>query len=368
MYKELDNFLLNLPTPLNLTILWNFGSLLGVCFMVQLLSGIFLTMHYAPHIDYSFMSIVHIMQDVNYGWLVRMIHMNGASFFFICVYIHIGRGLYYGSYALKLVWMIGVLILFIMMGAAFMGYVLPWGQMSFWGATVITNLVSAIPYIGEMLVSWLWGGFSVSNATLNRFYTFHFLMPFILILFVGSHLIFLHFYMSSNPLGIKSKYYMIKFHLYYSLKDIVGGVILFYLLMMIVLEWPYLMGDAENFLKANSMVTPVHIQPEWYFLFAYTILRSIPNKLGGVLALVMSILMLLVKSYLKLSNFQSMMFYYLNKFLFWLFVFNLILLTWLGSQSVEAPYVVMGQMSTVIYFMYYFTDYVMKLIWDKMLF
>nr|YP_010003286.1 cytochrome b [Meteorus pulchricornis]QHS69749.1 cytochrome b [Meteorus pulchricornis]WCB99553.1 cytochrome b [Meteorus pulchricornis] len=367
LIKIFFNSVVNLPTPINLTIFWNFGSLLGLCLIIQLLSGIFLTMHYTAHTDYSFMSIVHIMQDVNYGWLVRLIHMNGASMFFISVYCHIGRGIYYGSYKFKMVWFMGVLILFMMMGTAFVGYVLPWGQMSFWGATVITNLLSAIPVYGQMLVEWLWGGFSVSNSTLNRFYTFHFLMPFILLLLVIIHLFYLHNSGSNNPLGVKSNFYMIKFHSYFTFKDLVGFMLLIYFLMYIVLECPNLLGDSENFLMANPMVTPLHIQPEWYFLFAYTILRSIPNKFGGVLSLGLSVLIIIIFLFIDLSKFQNMVYYPINQLYYWSFIMNIILLTWLGMQPVENPFIYLGQISTFYYFIYYFLSILMKLYWDILL-
>nr|AHX97821.1 cytochrome b [Paroligoneurus sp. QL-2014] len=328
-----NSFLVILPTPINISLLWNFGSLLGFCLVIQILTGVFLSMHYTAHVDYSFYSIIHIMKDVNYGWLIRLFHMNGASFFFICVYLHIGRGVYYGSYKLFYVWVIGVFILLMMMGTAFMGYVLPWGQMSFWGATVITNLVSALPYIGTMLVEWLWGGFSVGNSTLNRFYSFHFVMPFILLMLVILHLLYLHETGSNNPLGVSSNYYKIIFHNYYSVKDLLGMFILFYLLLYLILETPYLLGDPENFIKADSMVTPLHIQPEWYFLFAYTILRSIPNKLGGVIALLMSILILLIKFFLNKINFMNLSFYPISQLYYWGFINIFFLLTWLGGVS-----------------------------------
>nr|APF47495.1 cytochrome b [Choeras grammatitergitus] len=363
----ISNMIINLPTPINISIWWNFGSLLGLCLMIQLISGLFLSMHYSSNINYSFYSIIHIMKDVNYGWLMRLIHMNGASFFFVCIYCHIGRGLYYGSYKLMKVWLIGVIILLLLMMTAFMGYVLPWGQMSFWGATVITNLLSALPYLGLMLVEWLWGGFSVDNSTLNRFYTFHFLLPFILLMMVMIHLMFLHEDGSSNPLGLNSNYYKIIFHNYYTLKDLIGFLILMFFLKMLVLQNPYILGDPENFIEANSMVTPIHIQPEWYFLFAYTILRSIPNKLSGVIALLLSILILMILPFFKINNFQSLQFYFFNQIYYWLFFFNFILLTWLGSQPVEHPFVFISQIFTIFYFLYYFMSMYLMIFWDKFL-
>nr|APF47429.1 cytochrome b [Microgaster campestris] len=363
----LNNLIINLPTPLNLTILWNFGSLLGLCLLIQIITGLFLSMHYTSNINYSFYSIIHIMKDVNYGWLIRLIHMNGASFFFMCIYMHIGRGLYYGSYKLFKVWVIGVIILLILMMTAFMGYVLPWGQMSFWGATVITNLLSAFPYLGLMLVEWLWGGFSVDNATLNRFYTFHFLLPFILLMMVMIHLMFLHEVGSMNPLGLNSNYMKIIFHNYFTIKDIYGFLFLILILMILLLQDPYKLGDPENFIEANSMITPIHIQPEWYFLFAYTILRSIPNKLSGVIALILSILILLILPLFNFNNFQSMQFYPINQLYFWFFFFNIIMLTWLGSQLVEYPFVLMSQIFTFFYFLFYFLNNLLMNFWDSYL-
>nr|AHA52524.1 cytochrome b [Eumacrocentrus sp. QL-2013] len=363
----INNMLIKLPSPVNISIWWNFGSLLGLFLFIQIITGLFLSMHYVSNINYSFFSIIHIMQDVNYGWFMRLLHMNGASFFFICVYIHIGRGIYYGSYKLIYTWFVGVMILLLMMGTAFMGYVLPWGQMSFWGATVITNLLFALPYIGQMLVEWLWGSFSVDNPTLNRFYTFHFLMPFILLMMVIIHLMYLHETGSNNPLGLNSNFYKIKFHNYFTLKDLLGYLIILLIYMYIILEIPYILGDSENFLMANSMITPIHIQPEWYFLFAYTILRSIPNKLSGVIALLMSILILLIIPFMNNHNFQSLTFYPLSQMIFWFFFFNMIMLTWMGSQPVEFPYIILSQIFMILYFLYFYIDFIMKFFWDKLL-
>nr|UAA82161.1 cytochrome b [Walkerella microcarpae] len=347
------NSLINLPTPTNISIWWNFGSLLGICLLTQIISGLFLSMHYTPNIDNAFNSVIHIIQDVNYGWLLRLIHMNGASMFFICMFIHIGRNLYYNSFILKSTWMIGVIILLITMGTAFMGYVLPWGQMSFWGATVITNLVSAIPYIGESIVLWLWGGFSVNNATLNRFYSFHFILPFIILLLVVIHLTFLHETGSTNPMGLSSNFNKIPFNPYYSIKDIMGFIIMLTLLLLICLMNPYILSDPENFNPANSMITPIHIQPEWYFLFAYAILRSIPNKLGGVIALIMSILILMISPFNMNYKMKGFKFYKLCQIMFWFFLSLFIILTWIGARPVENPYIIIGQISSILYFMYF---------------
>nr|WCB99540.1 cytochrome b [Meteorus sp. 2 XHS-2023a] len=365
VYSILMKSFVFLPVPINLTVLWNLGSILAICLLIQIFTGLILSMHYVAHEDYAFDSIVHIMHNVNYGWLIRLIHMNGASVFFMSVYIHMGRGIYYNSQNLYKIWFIGLIIFITMMATAFMGYVLPWGQMSFWGATVITSMMSALPYIGQMLVEWLWGGFSVSNSTLGRFYTFHFILPFLLLSLVLLHLVYLHESGSNNPLGLKSKYYMIKFHVYFTFKDIVGFCLLFMLLMFMVLEYPYLLGDSENFIEANPMVTPIHIQPEWYFLYAYTILRSIPNKLGGVLTLFMSLVVILFVPFLDKGLFQSMLMYYLNQVYFWMFVSNFFMLTWLGSQPIEYPYVLMGQVGTLFYFLYFLTSQKLKKIWEK---
>nr|AND96614.1 cytochrome b [Helictopleurus quadripunctatus] len=368
MMKIINNSLIDLPSPSNISTWWNFGSLLGLCLMIQILTGIFLAMHYTPHVDLAFNSVIHICRDVNYGWLIRTLHANGASFFFICLYLHIGRGLYYGSYNLHLTWMIGVLILFLVMATAFLGYVLPWGQMSFWGATVITNLVSAIPYMGHMIVQWLWGGFAVDNATLTRFFALHFLMPFIVAAMVMIHLLFLHQTGSNNPLGTNSNIDKSPFHPYFSLKDSVGFIILSMILMMLVLMNPYMLGDPDNFTPANPLVTPIHIQPEWYFLFAYAILRSIPNKLGGVIALVLSIAILFIVPIINKKKMMSMQFYPINKFLFWSFLNMVILLTWIGARPVEDPYIMIGQILTITYFSYFIINSLTSNLWDYIMF
>nr|QRW36395.1 cytochrome b [Nebrioporus cooperi] len=368
LFKIMNNALIDLPSPSNISLLWNFGSLLGLCLSIQILTGIFLSMHYSANIELAFYSVNHICRDVNYGWLMRTIHANGASFFFICIYLHIGRGMYYGSYKLIHTWMIGVIILFMVMGTAFMGYVLPWGQMSFWGATVITNLLSAIPYLGSMLVQWVWGGFAVDNATLTRFFSIHFLLPFIIIALVMIHLLFLHQTGSNNPLGTNSNMDKIPFHPYFTFKDIMGFIILFMLITLLTLMNPYFLGDPDNFIPANPLVTPVHIQPEWYFLFAYAILRSIPNKLGGVIALISSILILLILPFSYKTKFQSMKFYPINQMLFWMFITIVILLTWIGMRTVEEPFIITGQILTILYFMYFIINPIMFKWWDKLMF
>nr|UBN08972.1 cytochrome b [Panesthia tryoni tegminifera] len=366
LLKIFNNSLIDLPTPSNINGWWNFGSLLGLCLGIQIITGIFLAMHYCPNIEMAFYSVNHISRDVNYGWLLRALHANGASMFFVCIYLHVGRGMYYGSYKFVQTWSIGVLILFLTMAAAFMGYVLPWGQMSFWGATVITNLLSAIPYIGIDLVQWVWGGFAVDNATLNRFFTFHFLLPFIIVAMVMIHLLFLHQTGSNNPTGLNSNLDKIPFHPYFSIKDTFGFIMLIMLLTILTLKDPYILGDPDNFIPANPLVTPIHIQPEWYFLFAYAILRSIPNKLGGVIALAMSIAILFLMPMYK-SNFRGIQFYPLNQIMFWIMMNTVILLTWIGARPVEDPYIITGQILTIIYFMFYMISPMTTKLWDSII-
>ena len=348
-----NNMFIDLPSPSNFSYLWNFGSLLGICLIIQIITGIFLAMHYCPDINLAFSSVAHITRDVNYGFLLRYLHANGASMFFLCVYFHIGRGIYYGSYTKIIVWNAGVFLFLLMIVTAFIGYVLPWGQMSFWAATVITNLLSAIPYVGDDIVRWVWGGFSVSNATLNRFYSLHYLLPFILVGLALVHLIALHEDGSNNPIGIRSDIDKIPFHYYYVLKDLYGFIVLAIGLIILVFLFPYSLGDPENFKQANPLVTPVHIKPEWYFLFAYAILRSIPNKLGGVVALILSILILLLLPYLHQSKFRGLSFRPLSKIFFWFLVGDFFLLTWIGGQPVEDPYILIGQLASIFYFAYF---------------
>nr|ABO30946.1 cytochrome b [Scorpaena porcus]ABS85024.1 cytochrome b [Scorpaena porcus] len=351
LLKIANNALVDLPAPSNISVWWNFGSLLGLCLISQILTGLFLAMHYTSDIATAFSSVAHICRDVNYGWLIRNLHANGASFFFVCIYAHIGRGLYYGSYLYKETWNVGVILLLLTMATAFVGYVLPWGQMSFWGATVITNLLSAIPYVGDIVVQWIWGGFSVDNATLTRFFAFHFLFPFVIAGATMIHLLFLHETGSNNPLGLNSDADKISFHPYFSYKDLLGFVGLLLGLTMLALFSPNLLGDPDNFTPANPLVTPPHIKPEWYFLFAYAILRSIPNKLGGVLALLFSILVLMLVPLLHTSKQRSLTFRPVTQFLFWALIADVLILTWIGGMPVTHPFVIIGQVASVIYFL-----------------
>lgn len=350
LIKIIKKAIWDLPTPRKFSAWWNYGSLIGLCLIIQLITGIFLAMHYTPDINLAFMSIRHICRDVKYGWLIRKIHANGGSMFFICLYIHIGRRLYYGSYIKIITWKIGIILFIISILTAFFGYVLPWGQMSFWAATVITNLVTAIPYIGTNIVQWIWGGYSVDNPTLQRFFVFHFIAPFILIIIRVIHLIFLHKSGSKNPLGISSNFDNIPFHPFFTSKDIIGFIIFFFIFRILTLLNPTLLSDPENFILAKPLVTPPHIQPEWYFLFVYAILRSIPNKLGGVIALIGAILILFLIPLLHFSIQKSNHYRPIRQILFWFIVGNFIILTWIGRSPVEPPFIILGQTASIIYF------------------
>nr|QLD96970.1 cytochrome b [Chiropterargas confusus] len=353
MFKSINMTLINYPTPSNLNYYWNMGSLLGYCLLIQLLTGILLSMHYNSDITMAFLSTSHINRDVNMGWMLRYIHMNTVSLFFMMIYTHIGRGIYYSSYNKKGPWLTGFIMMIILMMTAFMGYVLPWGQMSYWGATVITNLISAIPMVGSKIVNWIWGGYSVGNPTLNRFFTLHYLMPFIMLIMTVIHITLLHEEGSSNPMGNNANIDKIPFHPFFTLKDIMGMLIMTLTLLILSFLYPALMSDPENYITSNPMTTPVHIQPEWYFLFAYAILRSIPNKLGGVIALLMSIFILLLPTLKNNYKYKSTSMSPIKKILFWSFINIFIMLTFLGSCPVEQPYMMMSQLLTLLYFLYY---------------
>nr|YP_010584249.1 cytochrome b [Theromyzon tessulatum]UZT67738.1 cytochrome b [Theromyzon tessulatum] len=367
LIKVMNNALIDLPAPNNISIWWNYGSLLGLALTLQTVTGIFLSMHYVPNIEMAFSSVMHITRDVEYGWLIRYLHANGGSMFFLFLYLHIGRGIYYSSFTMMETWNIGVTLYILTMATAFMGYVLPWGQMSFWGATVITNLLSTIPYIGKMLVEWIWGGFAVDNATLNRFFSFHFLLPFTMIALVVLHLLFLHQTGSSNPLGINSDSDRVPFHPYYSIKDSLGFSIAITFILLLVLFNPNLFSDPENFLKASSSVTPLHIKPEWYFLWIYAILRSVPNKLGGVIAAFSGILIMYLMPITNMMKKRSMNFYPINKMIFWIFISSFIILTWIGGRPVEEPFIYIGQIATLMYFSFFIINPITAYISDYML-
>tara|TARA_B110001450_G_C17651876_1_gene493666 strand:- start:886 stop:2046 length:1161 start_codon:yes stop_codon:yes gene_type:complete len=351
-----NSHVVDYPTPLNLNNFYNFGALAGICMAIQILTGVFLAMHYTPHTELAFFSVEHIMRDVNYGWLLRYIHANGASMFLLSAYIHMGRGLYYGSYKSPrgFVWGIGVVIFLLMMATAFIGYVLPWGQMSFWGATVITNLVSAVPVIGVSIVEWLWGGFSVDNATLNRFFSLHYLLPFIIAAAVILHIAELHREGSTNPLGICTKDIdKVTFYPYFYIKDLFFFWVFIFIFSYFIFLAPNALGHPDNYIEANPMVTPSHIVPEWYFLPFYAILRAIPDKLGGVVAMVGAILINLALPLLNTSNIRSSFFRPFHRVIFWIFIANFFLLMWLGQCPVESPYIEISQASALLYFAYY---------------
>nr|AGW06826.1 cytochrome b [Ixodes ricinus] len=351
--KKFLNPIFNLPTPSNISYMWNMGSILGMCLGIQILSGLFLAMNFSSDITTAFNMMSHISRDVNNGWMIRSIHSNGASMFFIFMYLHIGRGIYYSSFFFLKTWMTGIIMIFILMATAFLGYVLPWGQMSFWGATVITNLFSAIPYFGSTLTYWIWGSFSVDNNTLTRFFSLHFILPFMLLLMVMIHIMMIHEKGSSNPLGLNLNIDKIPFHPYFTVKDILGFLMTLFMFSIVVLIMPYILNDAENFNMANPLVTPPHIQPEWYFLFAYAILRSIPNKFGGVIALVMSILIIITLPFSMKNKFSSFYFFPFKKMMFWIMVNLFFLLTFLGACPVEYPFVIISQILTILYFSFF---------------
>lgn len=350
-----NDHLINYPTPINIHYAWNFGFLSSICLIIQIVTGIFLAMHYTPHVDLAFISIEHIMRDVNFGWLLRYAHANGASMFFIVVYIHLFRGLYFGSYIFPrhYVWVVGVIIFFLMIITAFIGYVLPWGQMSLWGATVITNLVSAVPVVGSSIVSWLWGGFSVDNATLNRFFSLHYLLPFVLVAASLVHLAVLHQHGSGNPLGIDSAVDKVPMYPYFIVKDFLGLVFFMVFFSFFSFFSPNLLGHADNYIEANPMVTPAHIVPEWYFLPFYAILRSIPHKLGGVVVMVSSIFVLALLPWIHSTEIRSSRFRPIYRFFYWTFFTSCLILGWIGGMPVENPYVFIGQIASIYYFLYF---------------
>ncbi|BGT69169.1 apocytochrome b (mitochondrion) [Umbelopsis nana] len=350
-----NSYLIDSPQPSNISYMWNFGSLLGFCLVIQIATGVFLAMHYTPNVDLAFISVEHIMRDVNYGWMIRYLHANTASFFFLFVYLHIGRGLYYGSYKAPRValWTIGVVIFLVMIITAFLGYVLPWGQMSLWGATVITNLLSAIPWIGRDLVEFIWGGFSVDNATLNRFFSLHYLLPFVLAALVVMHFIALHEHGSNNPLGTTGNADRLYMHPYFIFKDMISWFLFFLVLALFLFYAPNKLGHPDNYIPANPMQTPASIVPEWYLLPFYAILRAIPDKLGGVLAMIGSILILLAMPVLDTSRIRGSAFRPLMKIAYWLFVVDFLILMWCGGQHVEEPFITLGQFATGFYFAWF---------------
>src|SRR5215813_8830053 len=357
IFSFMDHELNAYPTPRNLSYWWNFGSLAGFMLAAQIVTGIVLAMHYTNHVTLAFDSVEKIMRDVNSGWLLRYMHMNGASFFFIAVYIHIFRGLYYGSYKAprELLWILGVVILLLMMATAFMGYVLPWGQMSFWGATVITNLFSAIPVVAQSIVDWLWGGFAIDNPTLNRFYALHYLLPFVIVGVVALHVVALHVHGSNNPLGIdpKGPQDTVPFHPYYTMKDGFGVVVFLIIYAGFSFFSPNFMGDAANYIEANPLVTPTHIVPEWYFLPFYAILRAVPDKLGGVIAMFGAIAVLFVLPWLDTSRVRSCTFRPIYKWFMFVLVIDVIILGWCGANPPAGFFIPLSQLATVYYFFHF---------------
>ncbi len=352
MWNSIEKNILGLPVPINLRLFWNFGSLLGLRLIIQIISGLFLAFHFKNDVQCAFLSVDEIYRNVKLGWLIRVCHSNGARIFFFCIYLHIGRRIYYDYFQTqKKTWISGCLILLILMATAFLGYVLPWGQISLWGATVITNLFSAIPFIGREIVFWLWGGFSVDSPTLRRFFTLHFVLPFVILGITIIHLLFLHENGSRNPAGFNSNIFKIKFYPYFLIKDLIGFFIYFFIYFFIVFFYPWLFADPENFILANSIVTPVHIQPEWYYLFAYTILRAIPRKLGGVLALFASVLIFMIIPFLiRKRAINGRIFNPVKKLHFWIFVNVFFILTWLGAKPARGCFIVYGQYLTISYF------------------
>nr|YP_009107170.1 cytochrome b [Eulimnogammarus vittatus]AIT99454.1 cytochrome b [Eulimnogammarus vittatus] len=364
LMKIFTSTFIKLPAPTNISTLWNFGSLLSLCLVVQIVSGLFLASTYSASLETSFTLVTQTMETMDKGWLIRSIHANGASLFFACLYIHVGRGLYYSSFMMTHVWNAGTTMLLLVMATAFMGYVLPSNQMSFWGASVITNLFSEVPYLGPTIVQFIWGGTSVDTPTIMRFFTFHFFLPFITLALVIIHITFLHQTGSNNPLGLSSATSKIKFNSFLSFKDLFGVALTTLGFLYINFYSPLLLSDHENFNPADPSVTPNHIQPEWYFLFAYAILRSIPNKLGGVIALLLSVVILYTLPFTHVSKMKSTYFYPINMVLFWTFIVTVILLTWIGARPVEEPYILTGQILTLLYFSYFMSAPLMTKMWD----
>nr|ANI87264.1 cytochrome b [Metopaulias depressus] len=363
LFKIVNNVIVDVPLPSNISTFWNLGSLLGLCLIMQITTSLFLTMRYISHIDLAFSSVIHICRNVNYSWFLRNTMLMEHTFFFICLYIHIERSIYFSSYMNLHTWMMSVIILLMVMASVFLGYVLLWGQMFFWSATIIMNLFSTIPYIGIDLVQWIWGSFSVDNATLTLFHFFHFILPLMAAAFSMIHILFLHQANANNLLGISSQPDKMPFHPYFTFKNIVKFIMMLTVLLFLTLLTPYFLGDTDNFIPANPLVTPPHIQPEWYFLFAYIILRSISNKLGGVIALVTSVIILMILPFTHMSKFQSLVFYPFNQILFWIFVVIVLLLTWIGAGPVEDLYIFTGQVLTILYFL---INLLSLIWWDNM--
>jgi ubiquinol-cytochrome c reductase cytochrome b subunit len=368
VYSKFYSYLVKYPSPMNLNYMWNFGSIAGLFLIIQIVTGLFLTMFYTPHIDYAFNSVEHIMRDISYGWLIRYLHSNGASFFFLIVYAHILKGLYYGSYTQSriLVWFTGIIIYILMMGAAFLGYVLPWGQMSFWAATVITNFVTVIPLVGKHIVYWVWGGFAINNATLNRFFSLHYLLPFVIAVLSAYHLYILHKPTASNPLGVKTdKIDKIAFYPYFIVKDLFGYVLIFIPFCVFVFFYPEILSHSDNYIKANPLVTPPHIVPEWYFLPLYGILRSILDKTYGIIIMFISLFCLFFLPFLEKSFIKSKMFKPFNRIFFWFFTFNFIFLGFLGSQTPDYPFIELGLICAHLHLLYFFFFIPMSVLFER---
>lgn len=368
LIKILSSVAYDLPAPVNLSYFWNFGMILGSLLAIQILRGFLLVIHYTPDVREAFNSVVGIMRDVNYGWFMRRIHANGASFFFFFLYFHIGRGIYYQSFFMVNTWNIGVSILLVSIAIGFLGYVLPWGQISYWGATVITNLFGSIPYIGKMLLEWMWGGFTINDATLKRFFALHYILPFLLFGIVAVHVVFLHETGSRNPLGLDTSGDLIPFHPYYTIKDILSLFVVVSVLLLVCFLFPDIFGDPINFIPANSIRTPLHIQPEWYFLFAYAVLRSIPSKLGGVIIMFASILILYLFSSFKILWVTGLAFNLLGQIYYWVYVGRFLMLTFIGAQLIEYPFVHLRIIRGFVYGSYYIFCISVHNIWGGLLF